>query len=1171
MAVDRGGLNYKIAVGDQFSSNTKKFRKEIAAARQEWSKFRADMAKPVSTGAASEAAKLRRELRQTTRDQTQFSKEQKKFSKEELATQKRIAKESREQRAREREAIKIRRTQASDAARQTRIEAQLARQKAATERRNATARRQAVREAERERRALERAVNARVRAIRATKSGVSAQRSLTSSVRETESAVNRVSFTFRRLFGILAAFAAAREGFRGFVGLIKGAINFNRQVEDSQIALAGIIAATGKISDNQGRVLEGAEKFAAAMEEAKIQTQALRQDSLRTIATYGELMVALRAGTAAGLETGQLQMNQIREITIWVSQAAAAINLAQNQLTEEIRSLLRGTIQQRTSLVAATLGITPEDIRRAKETGTLYEFLKARLQGFALAAKETQQTVTGMAARIRDAFLYVSGIAAVPAYKELKGLLKDIFESLVNIKKNAKGVIEEITPRPEILKAFRQLFNGLKSLIVDFRAGLASVDIEPLMASLGRIFSGLSSVNLGDTLDQAVRLAAVFIDLLAAALKTGAAIVGALLPFANVLKVLGPILSIVIQVRVVMGAIRFISKELVGLFALFPIHLTRAQAAAARMNTQLTLSQKASRALGLGLGLTALLSQSLLSIFGDIHVSIQDSIDLLFSSFADALDSLITKAQVLALRVAEAGGLSPEVQKEKGRLKAWYDFGMQLNASFWTGMVGGLISEKWGKKMLDAISRDMLKDDALVAAAGSLGSKIEEKIARIESQRQQRRKEFEEKVANKTDRRADKLALEKQRLEQMNELMKKLNKQGKDFQGKDLDVTGEKRVQGPTPQEELALGFQLSKTMAAQSEIQAQKELLELKKAGASRDALALKEAQLKLDVLKDQIFNERAIIQAKINQQEKIIKNVQGSEREAFERLKLLALQQEQNKLTEEHVVKLGEAEFALRRLALVAEGTFLQGLVSGLKGFTDEFASTFQAGVNVIKNTVSSLAQFISQNIVDAFDPTTDTTLEERIGQFLKQIAQMVLQQMIQLAIAKAILGLGGSGLASAIGFAEGGEVPDKKAPAAPPKGVSRKDTVNAWLQPGEFVQKLSAVRKYGSDIMKALNEGVIDPRALRVLAFGNRGRRSAAFAHASAGYAEGGLVTKASRANIPNGKAQSSETQIPGLFFSKQQMERALAGGAGVALKRWLRDNNEEIGQLSNSNRR
>ena len=71
--------------------------------------------------------------------------------------------------------------------------------------------------------------------------------------------------------------------------------------------------------------------------------------------------------------------------------------------------------------------------------------------------------------------------------------------------------------------------------------------------------------------------------------------------------------------------------------------------------------------------------------------------------------------------------------------------------------------------------------------------------------------------------------------------------------------------------------------------------------------------------------------------------------------------------------------------------------------------------------------------------------------------------------------------------------------------------------------------------------------------------------------AGFDMGGLVGAGGAAARASSPAKSKEKTMPApLFFGQQQMERFLGGGGGVALMRWLRDNQQEVSISLNANR-
>ncbi len=293
---------------------------------------------------------------------------------------------------------------------------------------------------------------------------------------------NRISFTFRRLFGILAAFAAARLLIRGFQNLIKQAVAFNAQIEISKLSIASLFVATSEVRDAMGQTVSTAQQLALAQQEAARQTRLLRQDALKTAATFEQLLdtfqVAIAPGTRAGLAT-----DQIREFTVRISQAATSLGVAQNQLSEEIRSILGGTIQLRTTRIAAALGITNEDIRRAKEAGGLYEFLTDRFLAFKEAGEKALGTFAGLSGRVSDVFKQLFGAGTLEMFEQLKGLMKDIIDTIAPEDEEGFRIID-----PDAINVIRGISKGLSTALGEARRLGEALDfklLSPITAAFG--------------------------------------------------------------------------------------------------------------------------------------------------------------------------------------------------------------------------------------------------------------------------------------------------------------------------------------------------------------------------------------------------------------------------------------------------------------------------------------------------------------------------------------------------------------------------------------------------------------------------------------------------------------------------------------------------------------
>lgn len=275
---------------------------------------------------------------------------------------------------------------------------------------------------------------------------------------------NRVFFTFRRLFGIFATFALIRQTIQGFRDLVAEAVNFNRNLETATLGVASLLTAVGQVRDAQGGSVTATRSLSIAQGEARRQINLLRRDALQTIATFEQLAETFQVGIAPGLQAG-LNIDQIRKFTVSISQAASAIGLSQNQLAEEIRSILSGTIQQRTTRIAVALGITNEDIRNAKEAGVLVQFLEERFKAFSTAGIEALSTFDGLLNRLKDGISLLLGSAGVGFFEEVKGILKDI----VDLTTDTDPITGLITPSPEALTVLRIIFDALRDIVAQAR------------------------------------------------------------------------------------------------------------------------------------------------------------------------------------------------------------------------------------------------------------------------------------------------------------------------------------------------------------------------------------------------------------------------------------------------------------------------------------------------------------------------------------------------------------------------------------------------------------------------------------------------------------------------------------------------------------------------------
>lgn len=224
----------------------------------------------------------------------------------------------------------------------------------------------------------------------------------------------------------------------GFEDAVKAGIQFNSQIESSRLGIASLITAESKLTDADGNVLHGHQALAAAMGIAQSQVEKLRIAGLQTTATFEQLADAFQQAVGPGLQAG-LTLDQIRKVTVEVVQAAGALGVPQNQISQEVRAILSGTIDMN-ARVAKALGLTNAMIKNWKAQGTLVENLDKRMHAFNVAGQATAQTFGGLTSNLEDAFSVIAGAAEKPLFDALE---RNISTALSSIIDTANGKISD--------------------------------------------------------------------------------------------------------------------------------------------------------------------------------------------------------------------------------------------------------------------------------------------------------------------------------------------------------------------------------------------------------------------------------------------------------------------------------------------------------------------------------------------------------------------------------------------------------------------------------------------------------------------------------------------------------------------------------------------------------
>lgn len=313
----------------------------------------------------------------------------------------------------------------------------------------------------------------------AAKKGASGMRRLRSEVAATRGNADRLASSFLRMGGIISTFIVARGIIDGIRTLIETSIQFNRTIERSELGIAAILSAVGEVRGAFGETVSQAQQLTLAQAEARRQTQLLRKDALKTAATFEQLLDTFQVALAPGLTAG-LDVDEVRGFAIRISQAALALGVAQNQLSEEIRSILSGTIRPQTTRIAVALGITNEDIARVRELGQLGEFLQERFAAFGAAGEKALETVDGLVGRVIDGFSQLAGEAgrSVGFFDNVKDSLKDLLDLFLDFDEFGFP-----TPDPQTLQVLQVFFDAIQEGFSALQEELGEITFEDAVQS----------------------------------------------------------------------------------------------------------------------------------------------------------------------------------------------------------------------------------------------------------------------------------------------------------------------------------------------------------------------------------------------------------------------------------------------------------------------------------------------------------------------------------------------------------------------------------------------------------------------------------------------------------------------------------------------------------------
>lgn len=177
---------------------------------------------------------------------------------------------------------------------------------------------------------------------------------------------------------------------------LKPGIELYKSRETAELSIAAAISA--RATENGKDI-----SFERATEYAQTLMERVIKDAAVSAFNPQDLIDALRGTLPLALGKG-LNVEQSYELTKGVASVAKVTRLASNQVLQELRDILQGTISARSSQVAGATGITGEGLRQADEQGKLYEYIIDHLKTFTFALNRYSSTLSGTLDRLSESW-----------------------------------------------------------------------------------------------------------------------------------------------------------------------------------------------------------------------------------------------------------------------------------------------------------------------------------------------------------------------------------------------------------------------------------------------------------------------------------------------------------------------------------------------------------------------------------------------------------------------------------------------------------------------------------------------------------------------------------------------------------------------------------------------
>lgn len=229
----------------------------------------------------------------------------------------------------------------------------------------------------------------------------------------------------------ILAVVAAYKTLTGVFSMLNTGFRYNEQLEKAQLGIASVIAATMNLSDAQGKILEGQEKFTAAQQMSVEMAKALDVASMQSPAGYVDLLSSFQRLLAPATQLG-IKWQDTLDITIKMSNVLSSLGLEMDRLGMETEAILTGK-NLTNSQVAMRLGLTKEELASWGQGEKLLAAFQKRFEAFKYAGLAVEDTMEAVREYYNDVLANASGDAVSGLWDSMKASMLEVAEAFYMI------------------------------------------------------------------------------------------------------------------------------------------------------------------------------------------------------------------------------------------------------------------------------------------------------------------------------------------------------------------------------------------------------------------------------------------------------------------------------------------------------------------------------------------------------------------------------------------------------------------------------------------------------------------------------------------------------------------------------------------------------------------